>query len=128
VALRRLASLDFAIHAAPTAHDALDVLRRAGAHHGQQSFFGLGRRHAGHRADLGVRDLLLGEGARQAGQGAESAGDADPFSRAAPRSSRTRQLSQCAQERKPLFQPSPLSTYQIPEVHEGRERGCFVLR
>jgi hypothetical protein len=27
-----------------------------------------------------------------------------------------------------LFQPSPLSTYQIPEVHEGRERGCFVLR
>src|SRR6266513_6342718 len=72
----RLARLGVAVYPAPAAHDALDVLRSAGTSDAQQALFGLRRRDAGERPDLGVRELAAREGAAQAGQGAERPRDA----------------------------------------------------
>ena len=79
----RLARLGVAIHPPPAAHDALDVLRSAGAPDAQQPLLGLRRRDAGERPDLGVRELAAREGTGQAGQGAERPGDAHLLARGA---------------------------------------------
>src|SRR5437762_6521037 len=72
----RLARLGVAIHPAPAAHDALDMLRGSGTPDAQQALLGLRRRHTSERPDLGVRELAAREGTGQAGQGAERTGDA----------------------------------------------------
>jgi hypothetical protein len=57
-----LGRFGLAVHPAPAAHDALDVVGRARAPHSQQALLRLGRGHAGQRAHLGVRELAAGEG------------------------------------------------------------------
>jgi len=61
----RLARLGVAIHPPPAAHDALDVLRSAGAPDAQQPLLGLRRRDASERPDLGVRELAAREGSQE---------------------------------------------------------------
>jgi hypothetical protein len=64
------------VRPAPAAHDALDMIRGAGAAHRQESLFRLWRRHAGQRADLGVRQLAGRESAGEARQRAQRPSDA----------------------------------------------------
>ena len=71
-----LAGLGLAVHAAPAAHDAFDVLGRAGASDRQQLFLDLRSGDAGEGADLGVGELAMGQGLGQAWQGPQGAGDA----------------------------------------------------
>ena len=68
-----LVPLRLAIHAAPAADDALDVLGGAGTPDGQQALFGLRRRHPCERADLGVRELAARERLGQPRQRGERA-------------------------------------------------------
>ena len=56
-----LVPLRLAIHAAPAADDALDVLGGAGAPDGEQALLDLRRRHPRESADLGVRELAARE-------------------------------------------------------------------
>ena len=56
-----LVPLCLAIHPAPVADDALDVLGGAGAADGQQPLLGLRRRHTRERTNLGVRKLAARE-------------------------------------------------------------------
>ena len=79
VLLLGLGNLGVAVHPAPAAHDALDVVRGAGAPDGQQPRLGLGRGHPRERPDLGVRELALRQCVRQKRQRPESARDPDPF-------------------------------------------------
>jgi hypothetical protein len=57
----RLVLFRLAIHAAPATDDALDMFGGAGAADRQQAFLGLRRRHPRERADLGIRELAVGE-------------------------------------------------------------------
>jgi hypothetical protein len=66
-----VADLGLAVHPPPAAHDALHVLRRAGAPDRQQALLGLGCGHASQRPDLGVRQLTAREGLGQQRQPAE---------------------------------------------------------
>ena len=63
-----LVSLHLAIHAAPAAHDALDVLGGAGPPDGEQALFGCRCRHPREGADLGVGEFAARERLGQAGQ------------------------------------------------------------
>ncbi len=56
-----LAGLGLPVHLPPAAHDALDVLGRAGAADRQQPLLRLGCGDAGQRPDLGVRELTAAE-------------------------------------------------------------------
>ena len=80
---RGLAGLGLAVDASPAAHDALDVLRRAGAADRQQALFRLGRGHAGQRPDLGVGELAARERRRQLRQLLQRACHADALARRA---------------------------------------------
>src|SRR5438552_3560563 len=85
---RRLLGFRLAIHPAPGADDALDVLGGAGPANGEESFFRLDRRNT-----------------RQRRGSVPRARATRTRSRAAPRSRPTRQDSHAAHERKPVFQP-----------------------
>jgi hypothetical protein len=61
----RLAGLGLPVHAPPATHDALDVLRRAGAADRQQALFRLWRGHTGQRAHLRIGELAARERLRQ---------------------------------------------------------------
>ena len=80
---RRLAVLRLAVHAPPSAHKTLDVLRGPCASYGQETLFGLRSSDACHRSNLGVRDLPMGECRRQTGQRSKRTRDPDPFARGA---------------------------------------------
>jgi hypothetical protein len=75
-----LVPLGLAVHAAPAADDALDVLGCAGATDGQQPSFGLRCRHAREGADLRVRELAPGKCLGQCRQRGERARHADLLS------------------------------------------------
>ena len=79
VPVLRLPRLGPPIHAAPAAHDPLDVGGRPGASHPQQAHFGLRRGHAGQGADLGIRELPAGQRLGEKRQRPEGARDPDPF-------------------------------------------------
>jgi hypothetical protein len=81
------------------------VGRRAGAPHREEPGLGLRRRHTGQGAHLGVGELTPGQRLGQGGS-VPSARATRTRSRAALRSSPTRQDSHAAQERNPLFQPA----------------------
>ena len=87
--------------------------RGAGAAHRQQPLLGLRRGHAGQRAHLGVRELAAGERLRQPRQRRRAR--ARPGRARGPRPGRdpTRQVSQAAHERKPLFQPPRASNSRM---------------
>ena len=72
-----LRGLGLAIHAAPAAHDPLDVGCRAGAAHPEQPRFGLRRGDASQGSNLGVRQLPTRERVGQERQRAQSARHAD---------------------------------------------------
>mgnify|MGYP003694073261 CR=1 FL=1 len=74
---RGLPGLGLAVHAAPAAHDPLDVGGRAGAPHPEQPLLGLRRGDAGQGADLGVRQLSTRERLGQQRQRAQGARHAD---------------------------------------------------
>ena len=80
---RRLAGLGLPVHAPPATHDALDVLRRAGAADRQQALFRLGRGHTGQRPDLGVGELTARERRRQLRQLLQRARHPDTLARRA---------------------------------------------
>jgi hypothetical protein len=72
-----LPGLGLPVHSAPAAHEALDVLRCAGARRRQQPLFGLRGDHAGQLPDLRVGQLPAGERLSQQRQRAESARHSD---------------------------------------------------
>jgi hypothetical protein len=72
-----LASFGVAVHPAPPADDALDVLGGADLADGEETLFGLGSGDAGQRADLRVRQLAAGERLGEAGQRGERARHTD---------------------------------------------------
>ena len=72
------------IHAPPPAHDALDVLGRAGPPHREQPLFGLRRRHASEGPDLGVRQFSASKCAGQTRQRSEGARHPDLLPGCAP--------------------------------------------
>ena len=73
VAQGGLTRLGDSVHTAPAADDPLDVAGGAGAADGEQTLFGLRRRHAGERPHLGVRELASREGLGQSRQGRQGA-------------------------------------------------------
>jgi len=79
VSSRVFLSLSYPVHSSPAAHDALDMVGRAGAPYRQQPFFGLRRGDAGQSADLGVRELAAGEGLGQERQRSQGSRHADAF-------------------------------------------------
>jgi hypothetical protein len=74
-----LGRLGLAVHAAPATDDAFDVIGRAGAPHGQQTFFRLRRGHAGQGPDLGVRELAPRQGLGHPRQRSEDPRHPDAF-------------------------------------------------
>jgi hypothetical protein len=73
MALGRPLEFCLPIYVSPGSHDALDVFRRAGSADGEQPVFGLTRRHARQRANLGVRQLPTCECLRKLRQRTERA-------------------------------------------------------
>ena len=73
-----LGSFGVAVHPAPSADDALDVLGGAGPADGEESLLGVRSRDTGQRAHLRVRQLAAGKRLGQPRQRAERAGDALP--------------------------------------------------
>ncbi len=76
---RRLPGLGLPVDLPPTADDPLDVGRGARPPHGQEASFGLRRRHAAQRPDLGVGELPAGQGLGQERQCSKSARHPDPL-------------------------------------------------
>jgi len=72
-----IAELGLAVHPAPAAHDALDVLSGARAPDGQQALLDVGRGDAGEGPDLGVGQRAAGERLGQPGQTPEGTRHAD---------------------------------------------------
>ena len=109
---RGLPGLGLPVHAPPAPHDPLDVRRRAGPSYRQQppSVSGVATR-------VRARTLAYESSPRaRPGQRAAASPRAAPPAPAPgprPRSSPTRQLSQAAQERNPLFQPPRASNSRI---------------
>src|SRR5262249_28777954 len=77
VAPRALRGFRLPIHAPPASDNQLHVLRRPRPAHGEQPFFGLGRRDAGQRADFRVRQLSTSERLSEPRQRTQRAGHAD---------------------------------------------------
>ncbi len=126
MALRGLARLRVAVHATPAAHDPFDVLRRAGAPDPQQQRLGLGRRHAGQRADLGVRELATGQRLGQQRQGPERARDSYLLPRGAQVEAHA--PTQPGGARAESDVPAPSGVELADEIQESRGRRFEVRR
>ncbi len=84
VAPRCLLRFRLAVHPAPAADDALDVLGGTGPAGCEQSLFGLRRRDAGQRSNFRVRELAARQRLRQPWQGPQRARHADALASRAP--------------------------------------------
>src|SRR5256886_1516916 len=83
VAPSALPSFSDAIHPAPAADDALDVLGGPGAADCEQALLGLGSGHTRQRPDFRVRQLATGKGLSQQRQCSQGPRDAHTFPRCA---------------------------------------------